>query len=153
MTRLAGAILALAGCVVLALPATGAAKASAKPCSKHAPSDKPSCLKAYRRSQLEYPPKPTWREFKARAGAYYAPLRQIAVCEMGGTGKGEPWDVRWGVLYSKYSSAFGIWNGNFAYTSQATGYRWPTANKAEEAFHALALAKRYGLSAWGCWHG
>lgn len=153
MRRVAGVILALVTIGFTALPAAGAGASPLKPCAKHAPAKKPACLKAYKRSKLEYPPRPTWAEFKNRAGGYYAPLRQIAVCEMGGTGKGEPWDVRWGLLYSKYSSAFGIWNGNFAYTSQATGYPWPTSNKAEEAFHALALAKRYGLSAWGCWHG
>jgi hypothetical protein len=104
------------------------------------------------RAKDPYPRKPSWRDFKSRATPYeYATLRRIAVCEMGGSGRGEPWNVRWGVLYSKYSSAFGIWNGNFAYTRAATGYRWPTKNKAEEAFHALALAKRYGFSAWACY--
>ncbi len=125
------------------------ATADAKPCQYHLGAKKQRCVAA--RAKDPYPSNPTWRDFKKRATSYeYATLRRIAVCEMGGTGRGEPWDVRWGVLYSTYSSAFGIWNGNFAYTRAATGYRWPTSNKAEEAFHALALAKRYGFSAWGC---
>jgi len=104
------------------------------------------------RKAAKYPPKPTWADFKARATATeYSTLRRIAVCEEGGSGSGEPWNVRWGFQASRYSSAFGIWNGNFAYTRQVTKYNWPTSNKAEEAFHALALARRYGFSAWGCY--
>lgn len=125
------------------------ATADAKPCQYHTGASKARCLK--HRALDPYPSKPTWADFKARATSYeYATLRRIAVCEMGGSGRGEPWDVRWGVLYGTYSSAFGIYNANFAYTSSATGYSWPTANKAEEAFHALSLARKYGFSAWGC---
>jgi len=141
-----------AGLAILAvglLGFCGVSTVQAKPCQYHSGASKRACLK--HRALDPYPTKPTWQDFKARTTNYeYNTLRHIAMCEMGGSGKGEPWDVRWGVLYSTYSSAFGIWNGNFAYTRQATGYSWPTPNKAEEAFHALSLAKRYGFSAWGC---
>lgn len=126
--------------------------AVAKPCAEHRGDAKTACLE--HRAKQAYPPRPvTWSDFKARATAYeYATLHRIAECEMG-TGpkvKGSPWRVKWGVLYGTYSSAFGIWNGNFATTRAITGYPWPTSVPAEEAFHALALARKYGFSAWGC---
>ena len=121
------------------------------PCAAHRGDDKAACLE--HRAKQAYPAKPTWADFRARATAYeYATLHRIAECEMG-TGpkvKGSPWRVKWGVLYGTYSSAFGIWNGNFATTRAITGYPWPTSVPAEEAFHALALARKYGFSAWGC---
>jgi len=125
--------------------------ALARPCASHHGDAKNACLD--HRAKQAYPAKPTWSDFKARASAYeYATLHRIAECEMG-TGpkvKGSPWRVKWGVLYGTYSSAFGIWNGNFATTRAITGYPWPTSVPAEEAFHALALARKYGFSAWGC---
>ncbi len=140
------AIAASAAALVL-LPSS----AAAKPCSAHQGDAKAACLE--HRAKQAYPAKPTWSDFKARATAYeYATLHRIAECEMG-TGpkvKGSPWRVKWGVLYGTYSSAFGIWNGNFATTRAITGYPWPTSVPAEEAFHALALARKYGFSAWGC---
>lgn len=125
--------------------------AAAAPCQSHRGEAKKACLE--HRAKQAYPAKPTWSDFKTRATAYeYATLHRIAQCEMG-TGpkvKGSPWRVKWGVLYGTYSSAFGIWNGNFATTRAITGYPWPTSVPAEEAFHALALARKYGFSAWGC---
>lgn len=125
--------------------------AAAAPCQSHRGEAKTTCLE--HRAKQAYPAKPTWSDFKTRATAYeYATLHRIAQCEMG-TGpkvKGSPWRVKWGVLYGTYSSAFGIWNGNFATTRAITGYPWPTSVPAEEAFHALALARKYGFSAWGC---
>lgn len=140
--------------LALALTSATAFGAPAKPCYKHTANEKPKCVAAYKarvRANDPYPPHPTWAEFKARATDYeYATLRRIGVCEEGGSGSGEPWNIRWGFQGSTYSSAFGIWNGNFAYTRSVTGYSWPTSNKAEEAMHALSLARRYGFSAWGC---
>lgn len=125
--------------------------ATAAPCAEHKAAAKKACLE--HRAKDPYPANARWADFKARATAYeYATLHRIAQCEMG-TGpkvKGSPWRVRWGVLYGTYSSAFGIWNGNFATTRAITGYPWPTSVPAEEAFHALALARKYGFSAWGC---
>lgn len=125
--------------------------ATAAPCAKHRGDAKRECV-SYRAKQA-YPPNPSWADFKARATEYeYSTLHRIAVCEMrsGPKVKGSPWRVQWGVLYGTYSSAFGIWNGNFATTRAITGYPWPTSVPAEEAFHALALARKYGFSAWGC---
>lgn len=140
------------GLAVLAGFSTPALAASSSgPCSKHVGEKKVACVK-YRARQA-YPARPTWADFRSRATAYeYATLHRIARCEMGDGPrvKGSPWRVRFGLVLPRYSSAFGIWNGNFAYTRSATGYSWPTAVPAEEAFHALALARRYGFSAWSC---
>lgn len=102
-----------------------------------------------------YKKNPTWQDFKSEATPYeYSTLKRIALCEMGSGPKvkGSPWRVRWsrGRTLPRYSSAFGIWNGNFAETKRITGLPWPTANPAAEATHALALARRYGFSAWAC---
>ena len=145
--RSRGIILISALAALVAIPAV----AQAKPCGKHRGDDRAACLK--HRAAQEYPPRPTWQDFRARSTAYeYDTLHRIARCEMGDGPqvKGSPWRVRFGLVLPRYSSAFGIWNGNFAYTRGATGYPWPTSNPAEEAFHALALARRYGFSAWSC---
>jgi len=112
-------------------------------------------LSASAAAAATYTKNPTWQDFKDEATTYeYATLKRIALCEMGSGPKvkGSPWRVRWsrGTTLPKYSSAFGIWNGNFAETRRITGLPWPTTNPAVEAFHALALARRYGFSAWSC---
>jgi hypothetical protein len=67
-----------------------------------------------------------------------------------------PWaSLRWGLNYSRYSTAFGIWNGNGAYIRSATGgYSFPGATPAEELLGAKALADgpARGFSGWAC-HG
>lgn len=132
------------------IPATASAAPSA-PCAKHVGEKRVACLKY--RARQPYPSRPTWADFRSRATPYeYDTLHRIARCEMGEGPrvKGSPWRVRFGLVLPRYSSAFGIWNGNFTYTRAATGYDWPTSVPAEEAFHALALARRYGFSAWSC---
>ena len=129
----------------------GPSAATAAPCAKHRGDAREACLE--HRAKQAYPPSPSWSDFRSRATSYeYATLHRIAKCEMGDGPrvKGSPWRVRFGLVLPRYSSAFGIWNGNFAYTREATGYPWPTSVPAEEAFHALALARRYGFSAWSC---
>ena len=146
----------LGSVAIVALGALGATSATASaapsaPCAKHVGEKRVACLKY--RARQPYPSRATWADFRSRATPYeYDTLHRIARCEMGDGPrvKGSPWRVRFGLVLPRYSSAFGIWNGNFTYTRAATGYDWPTSVPAEEAFHALALARRYGFSAWSC---
>lgn len=168
MRRVAGGFLAF---VMLAGVASSAPKSSAKPCYKHTKATKPTkaqCLKAYKRAKLKYPPKPTWNEALARMSAYEKrALLSIGVCEMSTRPvtyrktptKGHPpaksrWaSLRWGLNLPRYSSAFGIWNGNGAFIRAETGYSFPGATPAEGVLGAVALARRYGFSAWACHRG
>lgn len=147
---------AVAVASVLAIFTPGA---SATPCGAHTAKTTPTkaaCLAA--RARVAFPARPTWTDFTARATAYEeATLLRIGECEMGTGPKvaGAPgrWSrLRWGLDLPTYSTAFGIANVNGAYIRSATGgYSFPGATPAEEALGALALARRYGFSAWGCY--
>lgn len=169
------ASLALAGALVAPALATGA---PSRPCGKHPAKvtaqdraagkvTRRACLAAYKRARLDYPPRPTWREAMARTSrTERAVMLRIGRCEMGTRSPGykrpptkghpparSPWaSLRWGLDLPRYSSAFGIWNGNGAYIRQATGgYSFPGATPAEGLLGAVALARRYGFSAWACY--
>jgi len=171
------ASLALAA-VALAPAALVPGDAAAAPCGKHPTKlnnqdrqagtvTRRACLAAYKRSRMDYPPRPTWREAMARTSrTERAVMLRIGRCEMGTRSpgykrpptKGHPparsaWaSLRWGLDLPRYSSAFGIWNGNGAYIRQATGgYSFPGATPAEGLLGAVALARRYGFSAWACY--
>lgn len=149
--------------VTLAVGMMAASPASAKPCGKHTGAAKQTCLK-HRASQA-YPPRVTWSEAMARMTDYEeATLLRIGTCEMGtqrndvrawgasGPRSG-PWaQLRWGVDYPVYSTAFGIANVNGPYIRATTGYAFPGRTPAEEVLGALALAKgpARGFSGWGC---
>jgi hypothetical protein len=150
--------------------------ASAKPCEKHTKYTKVTkaeCVKAHRaqvkRDRMAFPPRPTWTEALDRLNAYEErSLLAIGRCEMGTRSPGykqakrgfppasSPWArLRWGLDYSRYSTAFGIWNGNGAYIRRATGgYAFPGRTPAEELLGAKALADgpARGFSGWAC-HG
>jgi hypothetical protein len=101
-----------------------------------------------------YPAHPKWSDFKRIATPYeFRTLRSIGLCEEGGSARREPWSLRFGFRGGTYSSAYGIWNGNAAYIKQRTGYGFATGDPAVESLGALALARRYGFSAWGCFGG
>lgn len=152
-----------AGLVLAAFTTT----ATAAPCGKHRGDARAACLDA--RAKQAYPPSPSWNEALARLTPYEeASLLAIGRCEMGTTSPGytkprrgfppvaSPWaSLRWGLNYSRYSTAFGIWNGNGAYIRSATGgYSFPGATPAEELLGAKALADgpARGFSGWAC-HG
>lgn len=155
LCSLAGALVA----AVLLLPTT----ATAIPCAKHKGDKRAACLK--HRAAQDYPPGVTWREALARMTAYEeATLLRIGVCEMGtqtndvrkwgvhGPRSGQWASLRWGLNLPRYSTAFGIWNGNGAYIRATTGFAFPGRTPAEEVLGALALAKgpARGFSGWGC---
>lgn len=145
---------ALAGCAT--------EQAYAAPCEAHTGAAKKECRAAQaKRDRMPYPPKVTWQEALDRLTPYEeSALLAIGECEMGTgpqvrAGKYGPksgrWSrLRWGLNLPRFSTAFGIWNGNGAYITATTGYRFPEATPAEGVLNAAALARRYGFSAWAC---
>ena len=143
-----------------------AAAAHGKPCQAHEGTAKKACVAQLKRDAMPYPPKPRWSEAMKRLSPWErATLLRIGRCEMGeqtndvkawgkhGPASG-PWArLRWGLDLPRYSTAFGIWNGNGHYIRQETGgYSFPGATPAEEVLGAMALARgpAQGFSGWGC---
>jgi hypothetical protein len=171
-SRLAHGCLVTAACVALVFVPMPAVSA---PCEKHTKATdvtKAQCLAAYKtkakRARMAFPPRPTWSEALARLNAYEErSLLAIGRCEMGTRSPGytkakrgfppasSPWArLRWGLDYSRYSTAFGIWNGNGHFIRRTTGYAFPGRTPAEELLGAMALADgpARGFSGWAC-HG
>lgn len=120
---------------------------------------------ASKRDRLAYPPSPTWQEALDRTtDTEERVMLSIAHCEMGAqprprkrASKAHPpirskWStVRWGLSYSKYSTGFGVWNGNFPEIKRITTYSLPGTSPAQELLGVVALARRYSFSAWACY--
>lgn len=118
------------------------------------------------RDKVMYPPRPTWQEAIDRTTAVEErTMLRIAHCEMGAQARpakrlspahppvSSVWStVRWGLSYSKYSTGFGVWNGNFPEIRRMTSYSLPGSSPAQELLGVVALARKYGFSAWAC-HG
>jgi len=139
--------------------------AAAAPCAKHQAAAKKACVKQLARDRMAYPPRPTWAEATKRLTPYQqATILRIGRCEMGEQRNnpkawgnhgpaGGPWArLRWGLNLPRYSTAFGIWNGNGHYIRRTTGYSFPGRTPAEEVLGVIALANgpARGFSGWGC---
>ena len=79
--------------------------------------------------------------------------RHIALCEMPGPGgvPSEPWGAHWTFVASKFSGAFGIYNGTWR-AAGGTKYG-PTAGHAtwqQQIEIARVIRDRWGYTAWGC---
>lgn len=154
---------AFGGWALGALTGCATEAAYAAPCAKHTGSAAQACHKAQaKRKAMPYPPRPTWAEALARMSANEeAALLSIGECEMGTgpqvrAGKHGPsggrWSrLRWGLSLPRYSTAFGIWNGNGPFITRTTGYAFPERTPAEGVLGAVALAREYGFSAWACY--
>ena len=156
---------AVIGGLSSALALIAASPAAAKPCAEHEGAAKKACAKQLKRDAMAYPPKPRWSEAMKRLSPWeQATLLRIGRCEMGeqandvkawgkhGPSAG-PWSrLRWGLDLPRYSTAFGIWNGNGHYIRSETAYSFPGATPAEEVLGAMALARgpARGFSGWGC---
>lgn len=148
-----------------------ATAAASKPCGEHTAQTSPTkkqCLRALVRSKQAFPVDPTWAEAVARTTSRErSTLLAIARCEMGASrapsrrvSKHHPpvksrWaTVRFGLAYGRYSTGFGVWNGNFPEIRRMTApgyYVLPGDSPAEELLGVAALARKYGFSAWSCY--
>lgn len=147
--------------IVVALAA--ASGADAKPCSDHDGSAKRACLTQHARDKQAWPRDPTWAEVAKRARpGELSTLRAIAECEQPGTGSHphhrkygprERWRTAWGIhAGSTYTGAYGMFRGTAQYGAGVTGYPMPgEATPAEETALAIAVMRRWGPSAWGCY--
>ena len=159
-TFLSAVTLGLAACVVAA-PALGAPATSKKrPCYKHTTKTVPTkktCLAAYKRSRMAWPPNPTEAEIKKRVGAYnWNKAARVANCETGGTRGAHPTrgNVRWyitedGTPTGSYISALGMFARTFAYGAKATGYRGRTYQE-QVAIAVASFPITRGWSGWSC---
>lgn len=119
------------------------------------------------RHKMMYPPRPSWQEALDRTTSVEEQtMLGIAHCEMGAQSRpakrrsrehppvSSPWaTVRWGLSYSRYSTGFGVWNGNFPEIRRMTSYSLPGSSPAQELLGVVALARKYGFSAWACHRG
>lgn len=79
--------------------------------------------------------------------------KHIALCEMPGPGgvPSEPWGAHWTFIASKFSGAFGIYNGTWR--AAGGGKYGPTAGHAtwqQQIEIARVIRDRWGYTAWGC---
>jgi hypothetical protein len=89
-------------------------------------------------------------------------LRKTAECEQPGDGShpwhkkygpAKPWRTRWQTPGSwRYVGAYGMYAGTYGIGARISGVRRypPAATPAEQSFVALAVARRFGWSAWSC---
>ena len=97
------------------------------------------------------PQQPTMADVRKAATPYeMAVLRKTARCEQPGGGM---WGVRWDTPgHWRFVGGYGMYRGTYAYGAQVAGVRRfpPAATPAEQSFVALAVARKWGWSAWDC---
>ena len=134
----------------------GGTKAEKKrPCHKHTAKTVPTkktCLKAYKRSRMAWPPKPTEAEIKKRVGTYHwNKAARVANCETGGTrgATANRGNLNW-YPNGTYQGPLGMYRQTARYGKRATGYHTP---KTWQQWVAVAVASHpitKGWSGWGC---
>jgi hypothetical protein len=89
-------------------------------------------------------------------------LRKTAECEQPGDGShpwhkkygpAKAWRTRWQTPGSwRYVGAYGMYSGTYGIGARISGVRRypPAATPAEQSFVALAVARKFGWSAWSC---
>lgn len=127
-----------------------------KPCYKHTAKtvpNKATCLRAYKRSRMNWPPKPTEAEIKKRVGKYHwNKAARVANCETGGTRGSTRYrgNLDWH-LTGTYQGPLGMYRQTAAYGKRATGYWGPRLTWQQ--WVAVAVASHpitRGWSGWGC---
>ena len=123
-----------------------------RPCYAHQGKPKAKCMKAYKRSRLEFPPNPTMADVKKRVPDWYRFVR-LGRCEQPGyhrSGDGVNWDHQgptWGGGTGLYKTTWDIAGSGYSRFS----------GKAESILVSDAIRDRFGITAWGAhrcfWHG
>jgi len=106
---------------------------------------------------------PTMADVRKVASPYeMRMLRRTAECEQPGDGSHpwhrkygpkKPWRTRWQTPAGwRYVGAYGMYSGTYGIGARISGVRRypPAATPAEQSFVALAVARKFGWSAWDC---
>lgn len=109
------------------------------------------------------PANPTMADVRAAATDHEMHmLRKTAECEQPGNGAHpwhtkygpkKPWRTRWQTPSGwRYVGAYGMYSGTYGIGARISGVRRypPAATPAEQSFVALAVARKFGWSAWDC---
>lgn len=137
-------------------PAGGTKTEKKRPCYKHTAKTVPTkktCLLAYKRSRMAWPPKPTEAEIKKRVGSYHwHKAARVANCETGGTrgATANRGNLNWH-LTGTYQGPLGMYRQTARYGKRATGYWGPQLTWQQ--WVAVAVASHpitRGWSGWGC---
>lgn len=144
---------AVAAALVAAAPATAAAEKK-RPCYKHTTTTVPTkatCISAYKRSRLAWPPKPTEAEIKKRVGTYHwNKAARVANCETGGTRGATKYrgNLNWH-LTGTYQGPLGMYRQTAAYGKRVTGYWGPRLTWQQ--WVAVGVASHPITGGWGGW--
>jgi hypothetical protein len=113
--------------------------------------DNPSMASAKSWGSSKAPKNPTMDDVRGAASPYeMAMLRKTARCEQPGDGM---WGVRWDTPgHWRFVGGYGMYRGTYSAGAQIAGVRRfpPQATPAEQSFVALAVARKWGWSAWDC---
>lgn len=130
-----------------------ARKGKRRPCYAHKGKARTKCLKAYKRSRMDWPPNPSEAEIRKRVGAYHwNKAARVANCETGGTrgATANRGNLSWH-LTGTYQGPLGMYRQTAAYGKRATGYWGPQLTWQQ--WVAVAVASHpitQGWSGWGC---
>ena len=115
-----------------------------RPCYQHEGKSKKKCLKAHKRSRMDWPPNPTQAEIKKRVGWWWPKAERISYCETAGNWQHFP--------NGNYIGGLGMFRRTYGIGQAVTGYRWvhEGASKAEQIAIGHVVMKRFGVMAWGC---
>jgi hypothetical protein len=139
------------GGALAAPPASG----KKRPCYKHTAKTVPTkatCLKAYKRARMAWPPKPTAAEIKKRVGSYHwHKAARVANCETGGTqgATANRGNLHWHPN-GTYQGPLGMYRQTARYGKRVTGYHTPTTWQQWVAVAVASHPITRGWSGWGC---
>ena len=129
-----------------------AREAKRRPCYAHSGKSKAKCLKAYKRSRMDWPPSPTEAEIKKRVGSYHwNKAARVANCETGGTrgATANRGNLNW-YPNGTYQGPLGMYRQTAAYGKRATGYYSPDSWQEWVAVAVASHPITQGWSGWGC---
>ena len=134
------------------MASNGSKAGKRRPCYAHAGKSKVKCLKAYKRSRMDWPPSPTEAEIRKRVGSYHwHKAARVANCETGGTrgATSHRGNLNW-YPNGTYQGPLGMFRQTAAYGKRQTGYYSPDTWQEWVAVAVASHPITRGWSGWGC---